>query len=366
MIRLGNILFIIVIISACSRKDPVDQMVDHPENKIASTSQMITYISDLINKYPGNPDLYLKKAELNYQLKQWEEAKKSLESFRKLNGENLEADLLIARVAHELGDHDLSLKYAEELFINGYQSVTLNELLFHLYFEEKEYLKAIDQINYALERNPVNFEYLHQKAVCYIQNRDTLNAIVSLEIAIDQGYNSIAALTQYVELLIGQNNQKKALAAINRGLSMDPDNTDLNIAYARLLKNQRQFKRSKGLLFSILHDEQNNYKAYSLLAEIYLDTYMYDSVLYYANRAIRINEVYFPPYFTKAKVFERRQNYYTALYNIEQVLEKDPENPKALIESDKIRNYLSYLQRITKEYENRPVLPLLKPKRIDN
>ncbi len=366
MIRSGFILLIILLISACSRKEHVDEMINNPADKIANTSQMIAYISELINKNPRNPDLYLKKAELNYQLKQWEKAREDLAFFKKLNGNSRKADLLIAGVAYELADHVLSLKIAEELFISGYQSVALNELLFQLYFEDKEYLKAIDQLNYALERNPVNFTYLHQKAICYIQNRDTVNAIVSFETAINQGYDSIEAISQYVELLIGQNEQEKAFAVINQGLSADPENTDLNIAFARLLKNQRQYRRSKAIIFGILNDDQNNYKAYSLLAEVYLDTYLYDSVLYYTNRAIQLDKNYFPSYFTKAKVFERRKNRYTALYVIEQILEIDPENPEALLESEKIRNYLSYLQKITKDYENRPILPALKPKRIEN
>jgi tetratricopeptide (TPR) repeat protein len=341
-------------------------MVDIQNEKVANREQMAAYVNEMIKKDPKNPELYLKMAELYLALNKMDAAGEAVEKYKALKGTDPEADFLEAKIAYKLGNRQRALTNAEALFLDGYESIELHELLFQLYYETRESLKAIDQINYAIEMNPANHEYYYNKAICYMQNRDTVNALVSLESAIHDGYDSINAITQYVDLLVAVNDQEKAIRVINQGLSVDPDNPDINTGYARLLKNQKQFRKAKDILFDILKEDKNNYKACAALSEVYLDTYSYDSVLYYANKAIQLNENYFLPYYTKAKVFARKQNYYSALNIYEQVLDKDPENPIALYESDKLRNYLSYLQRITEEYNNRPVVPLLKPKSIEN
>jgi len=369
MIRAYAIFIFIsmIILTGCSRDKMVaDQMVDFQDEQVANREQMAAYVSSMIKKNPKNPELHLKMAELNLDLNNIEAAEDALNSYESLKGADQEADFLRAKIAFKLGNQLKALNISEDLFLNGFESIELHELLFQLYYDSKESLKAIDQINYAIEMNPANQEYYYNKAICYMQNRDTVNAISSLEKAILDGYDSIKAITQYVDLLVAINDQEKALTVINQGLRVDPENPDLNTAYARLLKNQKQFRRAKDILFEILKEDENNYKAYAALSEVYLDTYLYDSVLYYANRAIKLNENYLQSYYTKATVYERKQNYHSALNIYEQVLDIDPENPIALYESDKLRNYLSYLRRITEEYNNRPVVPLLKPKSIDN
>ncbi len=367
MIKLYSIFIFMIILTACSRdKKVTDRMVDFKKEKVANQEQMAAYLNSMIKKNPKNPDLYLKLTELNLELNKIAEAEDALNSYETLKGNDQQADFLKAKIALKLGNNRRALHISEELFLNGFESIELHELLFYLYYASKESLKAIDQINYAILMNPANQEYYYNKAICYMQNRDTVNAIISLETAIRDGYDSVKAITQYVDLLVAINDQDKALEAINQGLEVEPENPDLNTSFARLLKNQKQFRKSKDILFEILNEDENNYKAFTALSEVYLDTYEYDSVIYFANRAIKLNENYLQAYFTKATVYERKQNYYSALNIYEQVLKIDPENPIALYESDKLRNYLSYLQRITEEYNNRPVVPLLKPKSIEN
>lgn len=367
MIRFLYIFIFFIILAGCSQnKNVQEKMIDIREDKVADQEEMVAYLSKMIQRNPKNPDLFLKKAELNVELNHIASAEEDLKSYESLKGTDREADFLKAKIAFKRGNPSKALNIAEELFLEGYESIELHELLFRLYYDSKESLKAIDQINYAIEMNPANQEYFYNKAICYMQNRDTINAIASLENAIRDGYDSIKAIIQYVDLLVATNDQEKAGKAIQKGLLVDPENMDLNTAYARLLKNQKQFRKSKDILFNILKEDNGNFKACAALAEVYLDTYEYDSVLFYANRAIDSNSDYFPPYYTKATVYQRKKNYYSALHIYEKVLDMDPGNPTALYESDKLRNYLSYLQKVTEEYNNRPVVPLLKPKSIEN
>jgi len=346
------VLLLIVLLGCSSRKQKSHHMMDIREEKIADKEQMTEYVSEMIEKNPDNPDLYLKLAELNLQMNRVQKAESALNSYETLEGTKPEADFIKSKIAFELGKHQEALKIAENLFLSGYESVELHELLYQLYYESKEYLKAIDQINYALEKNPANQEYYYYKSICYMQNRDTLNALAGLEVAINDGYEGIQAIVQYVDLLVAVNDQKKALKAINGGLAIDPGNPDLNTAYARLLKNQDQFKKAKDILFGILAEDTDHFKSLAALSEVYLDTYSNDSVLFYANRAIQLNENYFPPYYAKAAVFERGKNYYSALEIYSQVLDRDPENPVALYEYERIRSYLTYNRRLSQQLDS--------------
>jgi tetratricopeptide (TPR) repeat protein len=327
-------------------------MVDIRKEKIADKIQMAGYLTEMIDKNPKNPDLFLKLAELHLDLGEPAKAETAIRSYESLEENKPEADLLKSKIVFQLGDTRKALEIAENLFLDGYESIELHELLYRLYYESKEYLKAIDQINYALEKNPANQEYYYNKSICYIQNRDTLNALAGLEVAINNGYKAIHAISQYVDLLVAVNNQKKALQAIHDGLKIEPENPDLNTAYARLLKNQDQFRQAKDILFGILAEDTDNYKALAALSEVYLDTYSYDSALFYTNRAIQLNKNYFPPYFAKAAVFELRKNHYSALEIYSQVLEKDPDNPVALFEYERIRSYLSYNRRLSRQLDS--------------
>ena len=322
------------------------------EQRIASSEEKINYVSEMIRKDPKNQDLYLKMATLSLDQDNIAEAEAALSTYENLKGSGPEADFLKARINYELGRNQTALEIAENLFLNGFEAIELHELLYHLYLEADEVLKAIDQINYAIEKNPANHEYFFFKAVCYMENRDTVNAIVSLETAINDGYRSMEAIVQYVDILVAHDDREKAAETINLGISIDALNPDLNTAYARLLKNQDQFRKAKDILFGILSEDSDHYKALAALSEVYLDTYSYDSALFYSTRAIQLNENFFPPYFVKADVFERRKNHYSALDIYSQVLERDPDNPVALHEYERIRSYLSYNQRLSQQLDS--------------
>jgi tetratricopeptide (TPR) repeat protein len=327
-------------------------MINVEEKKIASTEEMIVYVSERIQKDPKDQDLYLKMAALSLDQQMIPEAEAALATYENLKGSDPEADFLKARIKLAQGKHLTALEIAENLFLNGFESIDLHELLYHLYLEADEILKAIDQVNYAIEKNPANHEYFFYKAVCYMQNRDTANALISLETAINDGYRFMEAIIQYVDLLVAVDDRAKAIEAINLGLSIDASDADINTAYARLLKNQGQFRKAKDILFDILDKDSDHYKALSALSEVYLNTYSYDSVLFYSNQAIQLNGDYFPPYYSKAAVFEKRKNYYSALEVFSQVLDRDPDNPVALHESERIRTYLSYNQRLTQRRDS--------------
>lgn len=113
---------------------------------------------------------------------------------------------------------------------------------------------------------------------------------------------------------------------------------------------------------------RKNYQGYEPLlnlADIYLDTYKYDSAIYFAESALTINGQVNDIYYVLGKAHRAKEEVYMAYNAYSKVLEFDPGDPFALTELRKLENYIAYLQRIKREYESRPVVPTLKPKSID-
>ncbi len=145
-----------------------------------------------------------------------------------------------------------------------------------------------------------------------------------------------------------------------------PEDTSLVYAHAEMLYREGRNQEAKRLLYHLINDNERFIKAYALLAELYLKEYHYDSVLNLTDRIQSVDPGYLPSYYVKAKTYRIIGRNYSALDIYKKILEINPNDPIAMVEIEKLRNYLAYLQSIKEEYENRPQVPEIKSKSIEN
>jgi len=360
------LLFLTTVIS-CRQKDGDGNIMYSSEVKFAGSEESLNYINQLISKNEGDANLYLKKAELLFDLKRYGQAKESLSIYKEVDPYNFSATILDIKIMKEEGDYNEALSIAENLFMNDpKESIEFNKLLSSLYSYEKDYLKAIDHINYCIEKDPSNVEYAYLKGIYYFYFKDTSNAFRYLDYAFANGYENNESIALYADLLIDSEKNAKALEVIENALMKDSSQYNIRLAHAKILKENKQYKKSKALTLQLITEKVNDPYSYLNLSDIYLRNYQYDSSLHYARKVIRLDNQLTKAYYIAAQSHRYLGNNYSALSTYLEVLEYDPSDPIAISESEKLQKYLAYTKRITLELDSfkrrAKDIPVIEPK----
>jgi tetratricopeptide (TPR) repeat protein len=364
-IYLFSFIFLLGVVS-CDPPGKKKQVYIEPNTRILDLNESLEYINRLLEKDPSSSDLLLKKAELLFDLRSYDQ---SLETLSKIEEpmHNVEYKILEIQLNLQTERLDEALSTAENLYNSGgIETIELNEQLAHLYAEKKDYLKAIDHINYCIEKNAGYPKYAYLKGLYYYNFKDTLNAYLYLEKALNDGYKEINAIILYSDLLLASDKPEEALALIHTHQMIEPGNGQLKNALSKVYNAKRDFGRSKDISFNLIGNDYQGIGPYLNLADVYLDTYMYDSAIYFAEKTLEIDNQVNEAYYILGKSHRARERVYEAYNAYSKVIEYDPGDPYALSEMQKLENYIAYLQQIKREYESRPVVPTLKPKSIDN
>jgi tetratricopeptide (TPR) repeat protein len=351
---------------ACNSSDNNNGVLIDSNTKVLDLSESLEYVNQLLDKNPGSAELLLKKAEILFDLSSYDQSFEVLSQIEK-PVENIRYKILEIQLNLQKDSVDKALISAENLFNNeGVESIQLNEQLAYLYAEKKDYLKAIDHINYCIDKNAGYPKYAYLKGLYYYNFKDTLNAYLYLERALDNGYKELNGIILYIDLLLASEKSDQALELVNEYLLQEPDNSSLKNALAKVYNIKQDFSQSKEISFELIENNYPNSGPYLNLADVYLNTYKYDSAIYFAEIAIDIDNQLNDAYYVLGKAHRAKEQVYNAYNAYSEVLEYDPGDPYALAEMKKLENYIAYLQRIKREYESRPVLPILKPKSIEH
>jgi tetratricopeptide (TPR) repeat protein len=351
---------------SCHSSDNRDRTLVDPNTKILDLNESLVYIDKLLEKDPSSSDLLLKKAEILFHLNSFDQ---SFEVLSQIEKPITDTRYKILEIQLNLKNNriDEALSSAEYLYnIEGLESIELNEQLAYLYAEKKDYLKAIDHINYCIDKNARYPKYSYLKGLYYYNFKDTLNAYLYLERALNNGYNEINGIILYSDLLLASKKPDEAYELISDHLAKEPDSRILKNALSKVYNEKGDYNESKAISFKLIKDGYGDYGPFLNLADVYLDTYKYDSAIYFAELTLDIDDQINQAYYILGKSHRAQERIYEAYNAYSKVIEYDPGDPYALSEMQKLENYIAYLQRIKREYESRPIVPILKPKSIDN
>ena len=359
-----SLIFIFGFGGCGSSNDKIASVID-PGTRILDLNESLEYIDKLLERDPSSSELLLKKTEILYKLKDFDLAYETLSSIEK-SEKDTRYRILEIQLNLQKDSVDKALSAAEFLYnYDAIESIDLNEQLAYLYAEKKDFLKAIDHINYCIDKNSGDPKFSYLKGLYYYNFKDTLNAYLHIEKALNNGYEEMNGIVLYSDLLLASNKPDEAYGMVNEYLQKEPKNIDLQNALAKIYNMKEMYKDSKEISFSLLTEESPGFGPYLNLADVYLDTYDYDSAIYFAERAIEIDNQLNEAYYILGKAHRAKEQVYNAYNAYSKVLEYDQGDPYALSEMQKLENYIAYLQRIKREYESRPILPTLKPKSIE-
>ncbi len=358
------LIYLIGLISCGSSDDRKASIIDKG-TRILDLNESLAYIDGMLEKEPNSGELLLKKAEMLYELQDFDSSFQTL-SLIDNSEKNTRYRILEVQLNLQLDSVDRALAAAEYLYNNDeIESIDLNEQLAYIYAEKRDFLKAIDHINYCIDKNGAEPKFSYLKGLYYYNFKDTVNAYQYIEKALINGYEEMNGIILYSDLLMSSNKADEAYDMVTEYLNKEPENTDLKNALAKIYNMKEMYKDSKEISFRLIDEEDPGYGPYLNLADVYLDTYDYDSAIYFAERALEIDNQLNEAYYILGKAHRAKEQVYNAYNAYSKVLEYDQGDPYALSEMQKLENYIAYLQRIRREYESRPILPALKPKSIE-
>lgn len=177
-IRLQAILWLFFILCVYScHSSYKDRKVSQQE---ILNGKPFVQVTDSIRKFPQDPGLYLKRAEMLTQ-----------QNFHEIAS----GDFKKAWQLHP--DESTALAYASSLFLSGQVEAAIDLLqecartfpanteftrrLSEAYVQQGEIKKALDQYNVILQTDPVNFDALYQKGILLTRLKDTTAAIEAFE-----------------------------------------------------------------------------------------------------------------------------------------------------------------------------------------
>jgi tetratricopeptide (TPR) repeat protein len=363
-------LYIVLLISligyaSCgSSDDKKAKIVDEGIN-ILDINESLSYIEGLLESDPYSSELLIKKAEMLYEIQEFDSSYQTL-SLISNSDKDTKYKILEIQLNLQLDSVDRAIAAAEYLYnYDEIESIDLNEQLAYLYAEKRDFLKAIDHINYCIDKNGGEPKFSYLKGLYYYNFKDTVNAYQYIEKALNNGYEEMNGIILYSDLLMSSDKADKAYRMVNDYLQKEPENNDLRNALAKIYNMKEMYPDSKEISSRLIDEDAPGYGPYLNLADVYLDTYDYDSAIYFAEKALAIDDQLNEAYYILGKAHRAKEQVYNAYNAYSKVLEYDQGDPYALSEMQKLENYIAYLQRIKREYESRPILPILKPKSIE-
>jgi len=238
--RVLTALLIIVSVLACSSKGHMGRRIDENDT---SFSKDIRDISARINKDPENAELYYRRGNTFFYQEKYKDALIDLETSVNLDSSNAVSHHLLAETILKLDTADSrKARYHLEKALKLKSDFADAKLtLSKLYIARQEYKKADD-----LLKSLTDNQDLADKAFLYLgiskkEQKDTVNALVYFEKAIQSNSNNYEAAMQ-TALIKAEQNDPLALQYFDRVIAMNEYSDEAFYGKGLLLQKQLKYK----------------------------------------------------------------------------------------------------------------------------
>ncbi len=197
------------------------------------------------------------------------------------------------------------------------------------YMSEKQYDKALNEFEDALNIDPSNVDAVTNIAGIYIEQKDYEGALSAIDVALQYREDDEALLLKKASVLADAGRYNEAFPVIGKLIELYPDNkkygailTEQQLKAGRLLMNAEEAQEAVIQFKNVLAVNPDNVDALKYVINLESGMARYDSALYYINTALN----YYPDdkdfLLKKASVLSSQHKYKEA-YAIADGLRKD-------------------------------------------
>lgn len=317
----------------------------------------------LMSLSPNDPNVYLALGHHSLKAKKYSDA---LSNFEKSNSlrRNASSSEGIAVAAFNLGQFDKARDAAKAALGMDPGAWDARVILSTVLFKDKNYKAAQEHLEYMVQKESYQMEYLQQLAVCYLQNnekaklneldkritvldRSNVESRLRLAHSADAGNDIEAALTYYTELSIltpkapeifrrlcelsrKKGEIKDAVTYLKRYLDFVPEDAEAKRDLGNLLYDQKDYDGALEAYRSAMKLNPSLKGFYKKYAEIVIAKGQQDEVITAFSRLIQDGDADLGTYTTLGMIYQKKKYYNQAIEMYGKALQMEPSNVDAL------------------------------------
>ena len=370
--RIIVLLIITAIFSACNKKQPRYEITPAPVFNDEYYQHALAAANEALDDNPENADAHFKKSRILLEMQQPQKAIASINKAIGLAGNNPDYSLVKIRAHAAAGEMPQAFEEAQNAIKIGNVSEELYSIVAEGNLENKNYRQALRYADQALSLNPKSAENYFRKGMAYVALSDTAKAAANFLKSLENGKSREEVYATLVKMYVDFDNYAQAYHYLQQ-MKAD-ENAKMEFEKARILRRVGQTDSATVVLYSIMQSSEKlkdvgEIPVYHELKDIYLNARTYDSVLLYSGKLLLLNDKDKEARITKARVYDRRQDYGQAVKEYEKIIAIDstlqPQIHKlAAEELAYLERKIAYLQRRKEQVRMREQLkpvPLLNP-----
>lgn len=226
---------------------------------------------DLALKYnPDNVKAYNKKGLVLFGIGEYGKAKQAFEKVISIRPDYVQAHINLGMVSYVEGDQAKALQHWEEsvgISSNDKDAKAYNNIA-NIYNNEKNFTRAIEYYQKALDEDPINSLYLNNLAETYRLNGDLVQAGKVLKRSLISNPKGMLTHFNLGKLYKVQKKNKESIKAFNQSLSINPGLLDAYFEIAEIQFDGHDKIAAKETIEKALSRDPNNSKFKALLARI--------------------------------------------------------------------------------------------------
>lgn len=315
-----SVLFSVFIFfsQACGEKKNTSQ------SQAGDTLGVLSNLDLLIEEDPNNPDLYFQRAQYHLEQQNVFSGTADIEKAIKLDSTQAKFYLLLA-------DFNLMMNKIPEVKTNLNNALRLEpdntEALlkfgeFQLYLQD--YPLVFEHVNKSLKINPYQAKGYFIKGMAYIEMKDTLLAISSLQTCVEQDpeyYHAHMMLGQ----IFAAKNEPVCITYFNNAIRVNPEKPEAYYALGFYFQEHGQYEEALQSYDNMLVISPNNAAALynkGYVNMVYLKKY--DEAITWFTKAIQTDPRYADAYYNRGRCYELKGNKAAAKQDFQNALRVQP------------------------------------------
>ena len=198
-----------------------------PSPDVQTGSNLLSALSDAVEDYPRSPEAWYQRADYHLKINNGSAALSDIDRAIKLDPNNSLYHSLRASAHQRKGASELAWESARQAEKLNDQTPNFFRLMGGLLQARKEYAKANEYLNKALEINPSDAEIHYFKAKIAAETGDTARALQGYEIVLQQRPDYVETYNRLAEIANASQLSALALDYVRAGLRQDSTNARL-------------------------------------------------------------------------------------------------------------------------------------------
>jgi tetratricopeptide (TPR) repeat protein len=334
------VIFLCLIVGSCHNNEDNKELLQQAKKADSLSIQLnapeLKAINTQLLKNPDDAQLYNERALVYLRFKQLPEAVFDAKRAIKFDSTNATYYLTLVDAYFAQNSTKLAKELLEILEKKFPDNVEALLKLSELYFLVRQYQKAIDYVNKALEVDKNSAKAYFLKGSIYKESGDTNRAISSLETAVEQD-NTYEDAFYDLGLIYAARKNPLAFDYYNSAVRINPKNEQVNYAQAKLLQDLGKIDEAISTYESILAKNKNCDQCCYNIGAIYLELKKDPKkAIRYFTEAIALNPAYASAYFARGYAYSKLNDKKNAKADYNACLSIEPNHDGAIMGINKL------------------------------